>query len=183
MTRLRNFVLLIVAAIHFAAHSEPTTAQLALGSELAELLQTKSQFDAYLEQCKSPEGSTFDPKFAFSNDPSTFGGVSPQSAYWPEIEALYRKYQEESCKYITPEKFNSYIAEQYATRLSEGDLKATISFYKSPIGRRFSQARSEMNRDFQAFATNAMLQIYRGAYRKVQAEVRTVMNKYKNDPR
>lgn len=163
--------------------AQPSPPQLALGLRLAELLHEREMFSAYLKQCVEPKGSPFDPDAEFSANPSTFGGLSPQSAYWPEVEIIYDHFRATACAYATAEKFEHFIAEQFAAQIAEADLRAAISFYESPAGQRLSRASVRVNESFQAYAQLLLVQAYDVARAEYISAMRSLLRKYKNEPR
>lgn len=176
--------LFFVTLVPVVAMAEPTPSQLKLGQELASLLKTQSMFEAYLKHCSATSGAyAFDPKSAFKDDPGSFGGVSPQSSYWPEVEELYRAYQKEVCAYLTPEGFQSFYAQKYAEHTSEADLQAAVAFYSSLAGRRLQQSSVLINEAFQIHANELLGSAYRTAYKKMNADLRALIRKYQHDPK
>lgn len=175
---------LLLALASSSAISEPTTTQLQLGRELANLMRVQAMFDSYLQQCTASSGAAaFDPKTAFSADPGSFGGLSPQSTYWPEVEAIYRAYQKETCAYITSEAFLSFYATKYAESTSETDLRTAIAFYSSPVGKRLQESSVRVNDAFQVYANERLGAAYRTAYKRVHVDLRELMRKYQREPK
>jgi hypothetical protein len=165
-------------------HAEPTPKKLELGQKLAGLIRTQSMFEAYLKQCtEAGNGSVFDPKTTFQTDPGAFGGISPQSAYWPEVESIYRQYQSETCAYLTPEAFQSFYGRKYAEYTSEADLQAAIEFYSSPAGARLQESSVKINEDFQSYGQELLVKAYRSAYSKIRMRLKELTRKYQVEPR
>ncbi len=179
--------LLAILVLTLATQStlaQPESRRLELGYELADVLQSATMFEAYLKYCRAPmEEGPFDPKFAFRSDPSGFGGVSPQSAYWPEVEAAFQAYQQESCSYLTADRFRDYVARSYADRISTDDLVAAIAFYSSPLGKRLLSATLAINEAFQGYAQEQMALALKSAYPKVGAKLREIARSYQAAPR
>ena len=180
MSRLLFILVLIFAGI---AHAQSSPTKLALAEQVAALLQYDKMFDAYLKQCTQPEGSNFDPKIEFRASPGSFGGISPQSTYWPEIEKIYDHFRTAACNYATPERFSKYFIEQLAERNTEEDLRTGIAFYSSPAGKNLQASMLAANSDFQAFASRLMVDAYEVGRDRYQREVRELVRKYKADPK
>ena len=174
-------LLALLAALH--ANAQPVPEKVALAEQLVQLLKVSDSFAAYLKECANPEGSSFDPKTEFRSNPGSFGGVSPQSAYWTEVEAIYARFQMTACAYATPEKFARFYVEQFAERMSEEDMRASIAFNASPPGRRLQSAVLATNSEFQPFATKLMLKAYEAARDQFQQELRAALRQYKREPR
>ena len=169
----------------FAAtvNAAPSATQLALGQELAELLHVRALFNSYLKECTSAASPTFSAKLAFNTSPGSFGGLSPQSAYWPEVEVIYRQFQVATCSYISAEKFLSFYAEELAARNTEEDLRAAIAFNSSPAGRRLQASVLATNEVFQKYAQEQIGAAYAAANGPYQAAIRALVQRYRQDPK
>ena len=181
MRTLATFLILFLTAA--GASAQPSAKRLELASKLVDLLQVRAAFDAYLKQCTKPEGSYLDPKLAYSVSPNSFGGITPRSAYWPEVEILYRRYQQQACNYITVEEFEKFHAAQYAAATSEDDLRAAINFYSSKSGKRYLVSSIKANEEFQKFAGAQMGIATRKAYGPVNEGLQTLVLKYQKNPK
>ena len=180
MTRLLILIALVCPAL---AYGQPQQERLTAAKQLARLLQLDRLFQAYLSACESPENTPFDPRLAFKSDPGGFGGISPQSAYWPDVEKIYATYRATACAYATSEKYSQYFVEQYARRLSLEDLNAAIAFYSSPVGKRFQEAVVSADRDFQQYANQLMLEAYEIANAQYQRDIRDLQRRYRANPK
>jgi hypothetical protein len=180
--KMRHFILAAALLIPVSAAAQPTTEHEKLAGELARLLGTEEMFAAYLTQCTAPT-SGYDPRHLFRENPAHFGGISPQSAYWPEIEALFQKYQGRMCAYISAAEFSRFFAEYYGRDLTTAELKAAVDFYSTPGGRKVSLANQTANRAFQAFAQAKMQDLYKSTYSEVSAEVVEVIRRYRRNPK
>lgn len=167
----------------FAALAQPSPDKLALAEELVRLLRVEQSVAGYLEQCAKPEGSPFDPMVSFRSDPGSFGGISPQSAYWPEVKAVYARFQTTACAYATPERLTRHFVEKLATDVSENDLRVVISFNRSGPGMRVQDAVLAANSSFQPFATKLMYEAYEIATKDFQQQLRELARKYRRDPK
>jgi hypothetical protein len=174
-----GFSLLAALSVNAAEN----TRKMALATELTELMQVRHIASGYLAHCSKQEGAYLDPKRLFTSDPSLFGGVSPQSAYWPEVVELYGKYQAKACLAVSADKFARFFAEQYEAKLSETDLEAAVAFFSSAAGQRYNSASAETNLAFQAYLTKEMTRVVSDAFKEVQQDLRAISLKYKNDPK
>jgi len=178
MKRAFALCLLFVAS---AVSAQPSKGELA--AQLTKLLRLEGMFENYLKACTQPKGSPFDPKPEFLSNPGSFGGISPQSAYWPEVEAIYTRFRNRACAYAVPEKFAAFFTERFADRLSLEDLQAAIAFHSSPVGKRIADATYGADQEFQAFANALMLEAYEVARGDFQRDIRVLLRKYKAEPK
>ncbi len=165
------------------ALAEPSPTSKALATELVGLLHMEENFQAYLTQCAKPEGSPFDPMVSFKSDPGSFGGISPQSAYWPEVQSAYARFQQRACAYATPTKFSAYFIDRIADAVEERDLRAAVEFQRSDAAQRVQRAIVSANTGFQAFATKLMYQAYEEANEEFSQDLRKLMRKYRASPK
>jgi hypothetical protein len=179
---IRLFILILTLAT-FEANAQTSPEKVLAAQQVVELMDIKSTFDTVLTQCKSLSGSPFDPKAAFLAAPGSFGGLSPQSAYWPEVEVVYKKYQDRGCGYISAEQFSIFMAEQYAELASLEDLNTYIAFLASPAGQRIKQATLTVNKSIQAFAQERVRRTLQAAYLEAQEELRIIVSRYQKNPR
>lgn len=165
------------------AVAQPSSEKIALAQELVSLLRLEQSVAAYLEQCKKPEGSPFDPLVAFRSEPGSFGGISPQSSYWPDVKAAYSKFQATACAYATPEKLVRHYVERLASDVSEEDLRAVIAFNRAGPGVRVQDAILAANGTFQPYATKMMYEAYEVAMKDFQKDIRELVRRYRRDPK
>jgi len=180
MHKLAPLLCLLIAC---TSHAQPPEVRLKLSEQLVDLMHVRTMFNAYLRQCNEPEGSPFDPKIEFKANPGSFGGVSPQSAYWPEVESIYGRFRASACAYATADKFAAHYSQQLALRSSEQDLRAAIAYFSSPAGRRMQEVAVTVNESFQKFASELMLQAYGVAREQFQADIQALLRKYQKEPR
>ena len=62
-------------------------------------------------------------------------GISPEG-----LEA-YKAFRNIEKKYLTPDKMRPHAARAYASLFNEAELRTLITFFESPIGRRFTDTR------------------------------------------
>jgi hypothetical protein len=181
MTRMFLFLCFLVLACSAQAQSPDTRRQ--LSDQLVELMKVRTMIDASLQQCNQSSGSRFDPKVEFRSSPGSFGGISPQSSYWPEVEAIYGRYRATACAYVTPDKLASHYSQLLAQRSSEEDLRAAVAYFSSPAGRRMQDVAVQINESFQKFSQELMLQAYEMAREQFQVEFRVLLRQYQKEPR
>lgn len=175
--------LIVLLAMSASAHAESPPEKLKEARRMVELMDYKSMFDTYLTQCKKSENSLFDPIMVFKRNPGAFMGVSPQSVYWPEIEAVYQQYQNRVCEYFSADAFTDFFAQELASRLSLEDLRASIAFQSSAVGKRLQEASIVADANFQAQAQANLLAVTAEADKATQSALATIFEKYKKLPK
>ncbi len=83
---------------------------------------------------------------AYRTRPGDFHGISPQSAYWPEVVRAWHAYRGDRCGGDSPA---AILARSYAEGMSTAELRDVIAFQASPGGRAFiaatQRARAEID--------------------------------------
>ncbi|WP_157572121.1 DUF2059 domain-containing protein [Hydrogenophaga taeniospiralis] len=138
---MRNIKILLASLLlSVTATAQTPTDKLTLATQLVEMLGYGARFESYGRQCRTFEGSQFDPNKLVLDNPSTFKPITPHSKSWSEIVTLYKAYQENICATYLPESVNGMIAGDLAQKLTIADLKAAIAFYSSNPGKRLNFA-------------------------------------------
>jgi len=182
MQPIRRTVWLCIFASALA-NAQSTPAKLALAEQLTTLLHFDSMFRDDLKECARPQNSPESAEASYRSHPESFEGLSPSSAYWHEVEALYTRFQARVCAYGTPESMARHFAEQLAQRASEEDMRASVAFYSSPAGKRLQTVTLEINKDFQSYATQLMLKAHTEAEAQFQLDIREVIAKFRKNPK
>lgn len=77
---------------------------------------------------------------AYRARPGDFHGISPQSAYWPEVKRAWHAYHGDRCAGQSEELPAAILARSYADSMSTAELRAVVAFQDSPSGRAFIAA-------------------------------------------
>lgn len=89
---------------------------------------------------------------AYRARPGDFHGISPQSAYWPDVVRAWHAYHGDRCD-SSPA---AILARSYAENMSTAELRAVIAFQDSPSGRAFiaatERARADLEKQLAAHA-------------------------------
>lgn len=164
-------------------HAVQSSPKQQLAMQLTQLMQIKRIATVFLSKCTLLDGSYLDPKRIYASDQSYFGGVSPQSKYWPEIVATYAKYQAKACHSVTADDYVNFYAREYEKAMTENELRATVKFFSSPSGHRYNTASIAAGSALQAFMVGKMTVAVEAALKGAQAEVGSIAVRYSKDQR
>lgn len=153
-----------------------------LAKELTSALGTEEMFATYLHECTASSVG-YDPVAEFRANPDYFGGISPRSSYWAEIEQLYRNYQKQVCSYITPADFREFYANHFVSALSTEELRSAILFYSSVGGKKLRTANLSANEAFQKHAQLKLSVLYKKSALEARADVAKIIQRYKKNPK
>lgn len=175
-----TFVILLACS---GAHAQEAE-KLEISRQIVVLLALDQQFDAQIAECTAvPENAVLNPLFEFRRNPGHFSGVSPQSAYWGEVEAAYAKYRETICGYMTRPEFIEYSAKSYASRATLEQLRAAVRFYDSADGRAFLKANAAVGVAMQRDLLARMREATARADPIVRAELDRIAHQYRRNPK
>ncbi|WLI90007.1 DUF2059 domain-containing protein [Massilia sp. R2A-15] len=80
--------------------------------------------------------------------PGDFSGISPQSAYWPEVERIWREFYAAQCAEAPIDFGTRLVIKNYAARMSVQELRDAVAFFSSPSGRSMRAANVKLANDF-----------------------------------
>jgi hypothetical protein len=86
---------------------------------------------------------------AYRASPGEFHGISPQSAYWPEVEQAWHAYYVDRCAAQGDDSPTAMVARRYAANLSTDELREVLAFQESPSGRAFIDATRIARQDLE----------------------------------
>jgi hypothetical protein len=175
-------VLLILCCAPVLA--DDASERVALAERLTELLEIKPLYSALGKDC-IPQPSTFSNAMlkAYGENPGFFGGISPRSAYWPEVEAIYREYMVQGCAVANAEKFSVVYVSAYARSMALPDLRAAVAFYSSPAGQAMQAGNRNAFDTLQATVRDAAVENERSANLIVQHSIMLLKNRFKAEPK
>ena len=166
-----------------AASAEVVDDRKALAVELVTLIDYRAMFGDAIKACGSESSYKADALALFQADPRSFGGVSPQSAYWPDAEAIFARYRSKMCEYLSPHEFAMFMADQYAKLLSVEELQTAIAFMSTPSGRAYQRASVDASNHLQSFAQRKMQVLQLRAYEQVSRDLEELGKKYREGPK
>lgn len=90
---------------------------------------------------------------AYRTRPGDFHGISPQSAYWPEVKRAWHASRGDRCA-GSEESPAAILARSYAEHLSTAELRQVLAFQESAAGRAFiaatEKARADLDKELSA---------------------------------
>lgn len=157
--------LIVLAAS--SAHAADISSQSESARRLAQLTIQFQNEDGASQACL-PAPATFgaELKREYSERPADFGGISPQSAYWPEVEELNYQQRLAGCQSST--RLVTKWGEILVRDLAPADIDAALAFHTSSAGQRYSAALAKASQEFIAFSRlpSAQQEAADEAYRK-----------------
>jgi hypothetical protein len=118
----------------------------------------------------------------YVRNPAGFGGISPQSAYWPEVAAAYRDIFSVMCGSSTSNSLEALRVKAYST-MSLADLRTAVDFYSSPVAHEMKLAAKRSLKDANATTTGIYSEEAKAAQEKFVEAMDQLAKKYKADPR
>jgi hypothetical protein len=152
---LRCVLLLAAVSLPVSGSAQtPSETSAQLAQQLVRLLRYDKQMEAYRHSCVNTAKSV-SPESLVKENPRKFGGVIPESRYWPKIVEAYEQYYRELCARPTVDEFVTAMATVYARDMSIDDLRAAIQFYSTPSGQRLTESHRKTSAVISALVSEA----------------------------
>jgi hypothetical protein len=107
-----------------------------------------------------------------------YGGISPQSAYWPEVEAL--RYEERSGWCPDTAAIGKRASATLGQTMTPGELEAAQAFLDSDVGKKLFAAVNNANREGER---ETGLETVRARSRDLFLKLEELKERYRKDPR
>lgn len=181
---MRHLVAIVLFCLcaHVVADDAGDRARLA--QRLADLLEVRSQYGKASVACRQSDAEVDSALFnLYARRTAEFGGISPNSAYWPEARAIYRRFVDGTCEVTTGERVEFLVVKAYAATMSIAQLRAAVAFYASPAGRAMQAGNRSIFHGMTDLAERVSMEERDAAALIYQQSMRVLKNKYKADPR
>jgi hypothetical protein len=180
---MRHLLAILLSLLCFPVLADDAAERARLAQRLADLLAIRAQYNQAGAACRRPDADLEKELLGvYAAGPADCGGISPQSAYWPEVRAIYRQFTDTACATICGEQLEPVLIQSFAANMSLADLRAAVAFSASPAGRTLQAATKKVFRE----ATD---HLYHGAAADQQAAAATLRrsililkNKYQAHP-
>jgi hypothetical protein len=165
--KVRKLVLTIAAvAIQVtasASHAAESDARMSDARTLLGLVHFDAQLDETLKQCQTM-AQRITPESMYQANPNQFGGITPESRFWPSVVNAFQEFYYTTCSYMDREAFTTAAAESYAKALTKQEMAEAMTFYASPVGKKLADAQIAANAAFQQEAATRLSAAYKVAY-------------------
>ena len=156
--------------------------RMVLARQLAALGQKhageKAQSDAACAAASEPIRA--DLAAAYRTRPGDFHGISPQSAYWPEVVRAWQAYRGDRCGSDSPA---AILARSYAEGMSTAELREVIAFQASPSARAFIAATQRARAEIDNVLARRSSHDGDDAFDVFQQEMLKLKAQYEDDPK
>lgn len=166
-----TFILIGVVFNASAYGASPAKRSVAL--ELAMRVGVEEQWAEFSNDCrKIVPGGIFDPAAALKLNPQSFGGITPESKFWPRIQKIYRDYQLAVCDGVTQSAIRDSLADSFEQEMTMAELEKALQFYASPEGSRFTKvlnlAAAKIRLKMNSLVSGYDSPVYRSMYNALQ---------------
>lgn len=181
---MRNLLAVVLILCCLPAVADDTVERGVLAKQLTELLEVEALYASLGKQC-TPKPAEFSDSLlkTYGEMPDQFGGISPKSAYWAEVESIYREYFEQACATAGLEKLSVVYVAAYAQTMALADLRAAVVFYSSPAGKAMQAGTRKVFHDLQPVLLRHVEANERAANLIVQQSMLLLKNKFKAIPK
>ena len=181
---MRHFLIAFIIAVAASKNAFAVTdsEKRALAARLVSMLQFDRMAADSVKECASHDNAAADAFVSYRDHPDSFGGISPESPYWPQVRTAYEKYRATLCSYAAPDVMVEFFTSEFAKRASAEDLRASIAFYASSSGKRIQQMTVDANEMFQSFESKLMRQVRDQAEQQYQRDMQALIETFRSDP-
>lgn len=170
-------------ALLFCTSAYAQDAKQAAVHRLVEAMRFDEGYSDSVRLCKMQADRGQSPRAAYAENPGQFHGLSPSSAYWPEMERLYERYASDFCNIVKPQGTKDIYLQIFANRLSLAELEAAAAFAATPAGRAMQAAAREAGRTSAAFQVEEQNRNTAAAGARFQAGFQEIIGRFKSAPR
>ena len=106
---------------------------------LAHLLVEKMRYAEFFNDAQAAcleQASGYDVESVVAQNPEQLGGIKPGDALWPQAKAVYIDFLKSGCHY-DKEAAISALEKAMTENLTRSELRQLVSFYDTPLGKRF----------------------------------------------
>jgi hypothetical protein len=181
MRHLFAVVLLLCSA---TVAAEQTDERLDLARQLVGLLQVNINHPESGGTCiPAPEKMRKDLADSYRKSPAGFYGISPQSAYWSDVEKAWREYYVERCSGRIDELATALLAGSFAESMSSHEMREVIAFQSSAAGRAFFAASRQACEVLVREMSNRLDRQTERASKSFRVSMLSLKAKYEVDPK
>lgn len=171
-TALRCLFLVAAISVSAAAVADPAADRIAAAIQVL-------QHGKNLDVC-TPDRAAFNAQLRrdYPRTSILYGGISPQSAYWPDVEAL--RYQEKIAFCPDVEATSRRLSDTVASSMSPAQREATLAFFESEVGKKLLAAADTASGEINIEAETAR---YRERITEMYRKLDELKQRYRKDPR
>jgi hypothetical protein len=181
---MRRLLAVLLVSLCFQVQANDVDDRRALAQRLADLLEIRAQYEFFREKCAQSDADLEKVLLELhAKHPADFGGISPQSAYWPEVRQIYREYFEEGCSHASGAKMEPLFVKNYAATMTLAELNAAVTFYSSPAGQGVQAASRKVFKEVAEVVYGGAIEKQEVATLTFQQSMLILRNKYKAKPK
>ncbi|KQQ91615.1 hypothetical protein [Massilia sp. Leaf139] len=155
----------------------------AAATRLAEMMQIDEAYGETKSVCVGGADAAAQAAHSYAANREVFSGISPRSAYWPEVIALFSRFREDTCAAHDPGAAKRAYVKMYVERLSLTELQAAIAHMESPAGRAVQAANRDAVRVLASLHKQEQDAATAAAGKRYTANLAQLVARFKAQPR
>lgn len=179
---MRAFLAVILAVFSCASLAADDPRQV-VARRLVDLLQVDEMYQEAAKACLDFVNIAEETRKTYAANRKEYGALSPQSAYWPEVEASYRRYRAEICDGNRAQAAREIYVQVFARRLTQGQLEELVAQLDSPEGKALQAANREASTLLANYQVTEQQQAMAAAAQRYRAAIRELVARYEAQPR
>lgn len=122
------------------------------------------------------------PEKMVKKKPDYFGGLTPDSPYWPKLVAAWKRYEDEVCRRSISEPVvrDTYRA-VWQSQLAERELAKVIALFRTPVGASWLAANKDAELKVAARSVELRVPVVQNAMQRLQADMGEVFVEFQGD--
>lgn len=150
--------------------------------ELETLLDTAGTLAYFRERCLA-QVKDINPEVLVRDHPAMFGGITPESSYWPRIAAAFKTYMDTSCGHPSEKDAVEHHLGSIDRSLSDEALDEVMKFYRSDAGRAHAKALIVARETLQEFIMTSWSAAMKRATTTYSETIEQIQREYLEDVR
>ena len=175
------FGIVLAATCCLAAASD--TPEVNAAKRLFDLMGVDVMYADVDAACRKNMNRTLDARASYVVDPNAFGGMTPSSANWRELEQVFEDYGRDACGVSDIDAIKQIYVQLLSTRLSLAELESTIASQLTPAGQKTRLAMIDGARLLMTYQLAQQQKNVAKANERIEIRMRALADKYKEAPR
>lgn len=179
---MRALFALILLSLSCVGHAADDP-KLAAARRLVDLLQIDEVYEEGAKTCRDRGDGAAAAQRVYEANRAAYGGLSPRSAYWPEVVGLYGRYLADSCEASRAQSAKEIYVRVFARRLSQDQLEQAVAAMSTPDGQALQAASREAGKMLSIAQYADQEQAVALAAKRYRDSIQELVKRHEADPR
>lgn len=122
------------------------------------------------------------PETMIKKQPGYYGGLTPDSPYWPKLVAAWQRYEDEVCRHgISDPVVRDIYRAVWQSQLAEGDVSKVMALFRTPVGASWLAASKDAVPKVATRLAELRAPLVQKAMQRLQADMGEVVGEFQGD--